>query len=137
MTSSWSVITPASLLLQLALVVVALIPILIFLFTRRKPEPVRLAHQEETRRVDRRQEREAILEQLARKEIGQDEAERKLRELDNPVPAEMPPPPVQPNNRALGCGCGCLVVILLALLIAPLLFILLAHFGFNVAVFPH
>jgi hypothetical protein len=80
---------------------------------------------QQTNPVDRRQQREAILEKLSQKEINQDEAERQLLDLDNPVPAEMPPPPAKQNNS----GCGCLIAVVLALALAGLLVLLLGFFG--------
>ena len=106
--------------------VIALAVVIGLLCTRRKPAPAAYTPPPEINPADRQQEREAILEQLAQKEISQDEAEQKLRELDNPVPAEMPPPPAQQNNR----GCGCLAAVVIALVLFGLLaFLLLGFFG--------
>lgn len=75
----------------------------------------------------RNQRREAILGQLANKTISREEAERQLRELDNPLPEQMPAAPPPAGN---GCGKGCLVAGICAIIaLGVLLLLLLGMFG--------
>jgi uncharacterized membrane protein len=86
--------------------ILAIIVVVVLLAIRRKPavsiqsSPVVEGHEEL-----RGQRRETILEALANKEITQEEAERKLLDLDTPLPEQMPAP--LPTGK--GCGKGCLV----------------------------
>ena len=71
--------------------------------------------------ADGRGERERVLQQLAEKKLGLDEAEQRLSELDNPVPETIPEGPARRGKM----GCGCLVAVVLAVLLPLLVLALL------------
>lgn len=116
------------LILLLAVGTIGLVVLLVVLLSRPKPTAVPVVSAHSINPTDRQQLREAILEQLSRKEINQDEAERQLLELDNPVPEEMPPPPQRRNGR----GCGCLIAATVAIALLALLLPLLLFFAVSV-----
>lgn len=70
--------------------------------------------------ASRRDAREAVLRQLADKELTREQAEARLAELDNPVPETLPTPPARRSGIGLGCGCLVAAVILLLLLLVML-----------------
>lgn len=75
---------------------------------------------------ERNQRREAILGQLASKEITRAEAEQQLLELDNPLPEQMPMAP-PPKSRG---GSGCLIAAICGLVAFVILILLVVSFFF-------
>jgi hypothetical protein len=80
----------------------------------------------------RNQRREAILDQLAKKEITSEDAEQQLLELDNPLPEQMP---VTPPKSGCGMSLGCLVAAICGLFIFVVLAVVLLMQAFHVAGF--
>lgn len=91
---------------------------------RSRPVPQPTQPPEAIDPAERNRKREAILNQLAAKEITKEDAEQQLLELDNPVPEQLPVAPLPPRR---GCGAGCLVAVIC--IIVAVILLLLSVFG--------
>jgi len=67
-----------------------------------------------------RDERQAILEQLAQGKITKDQAKERLGALGTPVPTDMAAPAPRPAS-----GRGCLIAVLVGAILIPLVLVLL------------
>jgi uncharacterized membrane protein len=116
-------------LLIIGLVVILPIVLICVLLGSRRSQPATQPSQppEAIDPAERNRKREAILNQLAAKEITKEDAEQQLLELDNPVPEQLPIAPPPPRR---GCGAGCLVAVICA--IVAVILLLLFLFGLNI-----
>ena len=111
------------LLLIIGLVIILPIVLICVLLGKRREQATvyQVQSQETIDPSERNRKREAILNQLATKEITKEDAEQQLLELDNPVPEQLPVAPAPPRN---GCGTGCLIAVICAIVAIAILFLL-------------
>jgi len=64
------------------------------------------------------EKKKEILEMLAKKLISKEEAERKLEELGEPMPATEPAKPAKKSNK------GCLIAIIIVVVLLPVLLVI-------------
>ena len=120
---------PIFFLLIIGLVIILPIVLICVLLGKRREQATvyQVQSQETIDPSERNRKREAILNQLAAKEITKEDAEQQLLELDNPVPEQLPVAPPPPRK---GCGTGCLVAVICA--IVAVILLLLSIFGVSV-----
>ena len=109
-------------LMIVAVLIILLVVAVIAIASRsRKSERPSVAPSYQTAEGPSRAERQAILERLARGEIGKEEAENELGRFGSPVPGDMPRTMSRPSTNK-GCLIALIIAILIPLIVLPLLF---------------